>query len=436
MYNDEKKIAVEADWLSGSPEIGTLYCNITRGSQVYSFEFTDSWLSEHSGLILDPDLLPCRGRQYLPDGKPIFGIFADCAPDRWGRKLMKRRESILAKTENRTERTLYETDYLLGVHDESRTGGLRFKNKETNEYYTDSSYLTTPPFTSLRELQQLSLDFEDNKDPYSKKWLEQLISPGSSLGGSRPKATVKAPDGSLWLAKFSAKHDEIHECAWEKVINNLAVLCGLNVPESDFRKFDNKTECFMSKRFDRDNKRNSRIHYSSAMTQLGKTDGEEASYLDIAEFLKQNSGNPNKDLKELWSRIAFNIAVSNTDDHLRNHGFLLRNNMWELSPVFDITPNRYRHEMSLNITDTDNSKSLELLMRTAKYYNLNIDDAKHIAINIFSTVRNNWKKQAIQYEIPAAEQELMSICFNDKSIIPNRNKRTSQQILPESGIER
>ena len=420
MFETERKIIVEAAWIKDSPVIGTLFCNIARGNQIYSFEFSEQWLEKYSEIVLDPDLLPYRGRQYLSNSKPIFGIFADCSPDRWGRKLMQRREAIYAREQNRSIKTLYEIDFLLGVHDESRNGAIRFKDDITKKYYSDESYLSTPPFTFLRELQQLSLDFENNKDPYSRKWIEQLVSPGSSLGGARPKATVKDTDGSLWLAKFSAKNDEIHECAWEKVINDLAVLSGLNVTETKFMKFDDKKGCFLSKRFDREKEK--RIHYSSAMTQLGKVDGETASYLDIAQFIKQNSMFPDRDLKELWSRIAFNIAVSNTDDHLRNHGFLLKNNRWELSPVFDITPNQYRNEMSLNITEDDNSKSLDLLMKTAKYYNLSLEESKKIAINIFKTVQNNWTSLARKYEIPASEIELMNVCFNDRKIIPQKTK--------------
>lgn len=424
MADGEKRIIVEAAWLPENPVIGTLFCNVSRGSQVYSFEYSDDWLREFSHIILDPDLYPFRGRQYLSQGKAMFGIFADCSPDRWGRRLMQRREMIYAREENRSLRTLYEMDYLLGVHDESRTGGLRFKDYETGGYYSDESYLATPPMTSLRKLQQSSLDFEDNKTPYSRKWLEQLISPGSSLGGSRPKATVKDTDGSLWLAKFSAKNDEIHECAWEKVINDLAGLSGLNVAESRFIRFGGDKACFLSKRFDRTSEGNRRIHYSSAMTQLGKVDGQSASYLDIAEVIRRNSSEPDRELKELWSRIAFNIAVSNTDDHLRNHGFLLTNGRWSLSPLFDITPNQYRREMALNITENDNSKSLELLMKTAKYYNLGLEESKRLAIGIFKTVRENWERLAGKYNIPSSEIELMSVCFNDKSIIPQQRKTT------------
>ena len=416
----DRKIIVEASWLEKPINIGTLYSNTSRGNQVYSFEFSKEWLSNYSHIFLDPDLSPVSGRQFITSSKPIFGLFADSAPDRWGRKLMHRREVIFAREENRKENTLYEIDYLLGVHDESRIGGIRFKDENTGRYFSDDQYLSTPPLTSIRELQDYSLDFESNKDPYSKKWIEQLIAPGSSLGGARPKATVRDTDGSLWIAKFSSKNDEIHECAWEKVINDLAKKSGLNVTESKYIKFTEKTGCFLSRRFDREN--GNRIHYASAMTMLGKTDGETASYLDIAKFIKQSSSNSEKDLKELWSRLAFNIAVSNTDDHLRNHGFLLKNDHWELSPFFDITPNRYRHELSLNITESDNSKSLELLMETAPFYGIELLDAKNIAKNIFITVKENWKPIAKKYGIPAGEIALMDVCFNDISITQSSKK--------------
>ena len=411
--NNERRIQVVAGWLKTEPVIGVLFASTQRGNQTYSFEYSDYWLKNFGHLTLDPDLYPFRGRQFLPAGKKMFGMFSDCSPDRWGRKLMNRRESIVSQQEGRSQRTLYEIDYLLGVFDDTRSGALRFKDEKTGKYYSSETYLETPPLAKLRQLQQYSFDFEDNKDPYEKKWIKQLIVPGSSLGGARPKSSVKDEYGAFWIAKFSSRNDEFHVPAWEKTLNELAAMVGLDVPESMYIEFDSLSSCFLSKRFDRNMKDGNygRIHFTSAMTMLGKIDGDSASYLDIAEFIKQNSSKPQKDLYELWSRIAFNMAVSNTDDHLRNHGFLLKNNFWELSPLFDITPSLFRSELSLNIDEYNSAKDTSLLLETAKYYAMDFDTATERLTEIFSIVQKNWRRIASKYGISNNEQALMKKCF-------------------------
>ena len=230
-------------------------------------------------------------------------------------------------------------------------GGLRFKTVESENYLSDDKELATPPWTTLRQLESASLAFEKNDDGMEEKWLKQLVAPGSSLGGARPKASVLAPDGSLWIAKFPSKNDEINVGAWEMVVHDLAVLCQFNVPEAKLENFSKIGSTFLTKRFDRVG--NKRIHFVSAMTLLGKNDGANAadgsSYLDIASLIRQNSETPKKDLFELWRRIVFNMAVSNTDDHLRNHGFLMGKEGWRLSPLYDVNPNIYGDTLSLNV---------------------------------------------------------------------------------------
>ena len=198
----EKKIYVFADFLSFSNElVGTMYVSQTRGKEFYSFEYNENWL-EHKKMLLDPDLQLYKGRQYITDDKNIFGVFADSCPDRWGRRLMKRREEIRAKREGVKPEKLLESDYLLGVYDEARMGGLRFKTELEGNFLSDDKEFATPPWTSLRELEQASIAFENDTDSLNEKWLKQLLAPGSSLGGARPKASVMAQDGSLWIAKF------------------------------------------------------------------------------------------------------------------------------------------------------------------------------------------------------------------------------------------
>lgn len=341
--NKEKTIYVFADFLPYHNElIGTIYLSQIRGKEFCSFEYDHNWL-QNQNMVLDPDLQLYSGRQFITDEKIIFGVFADSCPDRWGRRLMNRREELRARERQEKPKKLLESDYLLGVYDESRMGALRFKTDLDGDFLSNDEEFATPPWTSLRELEQASLAFEADSNPLDTKWLKQLLAPGSSLGGARPKASVLAPDGSLWIAKFPSKHDDFNSGAWEMVVHDLAMLCKLNVPEAKAENFSKLGTTFLVKRFDRID--DQRIHFSSAMTMLGKTDGASAadgsSYLEIASFLKANGGTPKKDLIELWKRIVFSMAVSNTDDHFRNHGFLLTNSGWELSPLYDVNPDIY-----------------------------------------------------------------------------------------------
>ena len=393
-----KTIYVYENWLYDEPSlIGKLYVDTVRGGESYSFEYDNAWLSNPAAVMLDPDLNLYSGRQY-PIGKDKFGLFADSSPDRWGRVLMKRRERILADKEDRKPRSLSESDYLLGVFDETRMGALRFKLEENGVFLSDDKDTQTPPWTSLRTLEEASREFEKDERGLTDKWLKQLLKPGSSLGGARPKASVLAPNGDLWIAKFPSKHDEGNVGAWEKVVHDLARLCRLNVPESKLEKFSPNGSTFLVKRFDRDGTR--RIHFSSAMTMLGKTDGAGASdgtgYLDIVSFVKSNGAAPKEDLIELWKRIVFNMAVSNTDDHLRNHGFLLTGNGWRLSPLYDVNPVEEGDELALNVCETDNRISIALALETAHYYGIKKQDAERMASEILVTVRDNWERIAKQ----------------------------------------
>lgn len=393
-----KTIYVYENWLSENPSlIGRLYVDTVRGGESYSFEYDNAWLTNPAAVMLDPDLNLYSGRQY-PVGKEKFGLFADSSPDRWGRILMKRRERILAEKEGRKPRTLTQSDYLLGVYDETRMGALRFALEEGGAFVSDDVDTPTPPWTSLRTLEEASREFEKDERGLTDKWLKQLLKPGSSLGGARPKASVLAPNGELWIAKFPSKHDEGNVGAWEKVAHDLARLCGLNVPESRLEKFSKSGSTFLVKRFDRDGFR--RIHFSSAMTMLGKTDGAGArdgvGYLDMVSFIKSNGASPKEDLIELWKRVVFNMAVSNTDDHLRNHGFLLAKNGWRLSPLYDVNPVEEGDELALNVSENDNRISLELAIETAHYYGIKKDDAEQMVGEILATVRDNWEQIAKQ----------------------------------------
>lgn len=409
----EKTIYVFADFAPFLNElIGTIYVSQTRGKELYAFEYDQNWL-EHGSVVLDPDLYLYKGRQYIADNKNIWGMFADSCPDRWGRQLMKRREELRAKKENEKPRKLLESDYLLGVFDEARMGALRFKTDLSGGFLSNDKEFATPPWTSLRELEQASAVLEEDDNKLCEKWLKQLMAPGSSLGGARPKATVMAPDGSLWIAKFPSKHDDFDTGAWEMTVHELAVMCGMNVPEAKSQKFSKLGTTFLVKRFDRNG--NKRIHFSSAMTMLGKTDGANAtdgsSYLELVSFLKANGANPMEDIEELWKRLVFSMAVSNTDDHFRNHGFILSNHGWRLSPLYDVNPDLYGEYLSLNVNETESSIDINLAIDSAKYYGLEKDKAVNIAKGIETVVRDNWRELAKKNGISRSEIERMAPAF-------------------------
>ncbi len=409
-----KKIYVYENWMGAEPSLmGCLYAESLRGKEITSFEYSPAWLTGHPGLLaLDPDLQLFSGRQFTPLVKPMFGIFSDSCPDRWGRILMDRREGILARQENRKPRNLLETDYLLGVHDEARMGALRFSLQEGGPFLSCDSDMAAPPWTTLRSLETASLQFEKDPDVYNNRWLQMLLAPGSSLGGARPKASVKAPDNSLWIAKFPSRHDQYDSGAWEQVTHELAKMCWLNVPGSRLERFSNNGSTFLVKRFDRQAGR--RIHFSSALALLGKKDGESSgsSYLELVQFLTSHGVSVRSDLKELWRRIVFSMAVSNTDDHLRNHGFLLTPNGWRLSPMFDVNPNPKGDFLSLDVTPNDSRIDPDLAIAAASYFGLKKDEAAEEANQILSIVGRNWRPIAESYGISKDSQEAMAPAFS------------------------
>lgn len=410
----EKNIYVYADFLPYHNDlIGKLNVSGEKGHEVYSFEYDQRWLSQKNALLLDPDLCLYRGRQYINDDKNIFGVFADSCPDRWGRVLMNRREMIRAKKEGEKPHKLLESDYLLGVYDRARMGGLRFKSEMQGDFLSNDELLATPPWTSLRKLEQASIAFEKDDSGLEERWLKQLIAPGSSLGGARPKATVKAPDGSLWIAKFPSRNDEQNAGAWEMVVHDLAMLCGLDVPEAKVEKFSKLGSTYLVKRFDRNGEQ--RIHFSSAMTMLGKKDGASAadgsSYLEIASFLKANGAAPREDLLQLWKRIVLNMAVSNTDDHFRNHGFIVKQGGWRLAPLYDVNPDIYGNDLSLNVNESDSEIDFLLAVDSAVYFGVSQKDAMKIVKETSKIVCENWVDLAKKYGINRGEIERMEPAF-------------------------
>lgn len=415
MAINQKTIFVYDDFSTDQPVLmGSLYVNVIKGGESYSFEYDKGWLKKTGlTLTLDPELMPYSGRQY-PTGKNIFGLFADASPDRWGRVLMNKRERILAEKEGRKPSKLYDSDYLLGVYDETRMGGIRFKVNPEGPFLSDDKETAAPPWATLRTLEEASRNFENDETGLTEQWLNQLIKPGSSLGGARPKATVVDTKNQLWIAKFPSKNDENDTGAWEIVAHDLAALCGLNVPEAKLEKFSPLGSTFLIKRFDRLGSK--RVHFASAMTLLVKKDGASAadgsSYLDIAAFIKSYGAQPKKDLIELWKRIVFNMAVTNTDDHLRNHAFILTDKGWILSPLYDVNPVPYGDELSLNVDEDDNSISIDLAVQTAVKFGISKSDAEAVAEDILQIVRDNWERTAAGYALTRRQIEEMRPAFN------------------------
>lgn len=415
MAINQKTIFVYDDFSTDQPVLmGSLYVNVIKGGESYSFEYDKGWLKKTGlTLTLNPELMPYSGRQY-PTGKNIFGLFADASPDRWGRVLMNKRERILAEKEGRKPSKLYDSDYLLGVYDETRMGGIRFKVNPEGPFLSDDKETAAPPWATLRTLEEASRNFENDETGLTEKWLNQLIKPGSSLGGARPKATVVDTKNQLWIAKFPSKNDENDTGAWEIVAHDLAALCGLNVPEAKLEKFSPLGNTFLIKRFDRLGSK--RVHFASAMTLLVKKDGASAadgsSYLDIAAFIKSYGAQPKKDLIELWKRIVFNMAVTNTDDHLRNHAFILTDKGWILSPLYDVNPVPYGDELSLNVDEDDNSISIDLAVQTAVKFGISKSDAEAVAEDILQIVRDNWERTAARYNLTRRQIEEMRPAFN------------------------
>ncbi len=419
MGDSTKNIYVYADWvgLNHPRFMGTLTANQIRGKEIFSFQYDNEWLKSGKAKILDPDLSLFSGFQHLRDEKLNFGMFLDSSPDRWGRVLMKRREIALAKQEERKARTLFESNFLLGVYDPLRMGGLRFKTDKEGDFLDNNKGYATPPWTSIRELESASLEYEkglEQDNPELLKWLNMLYAPGSSLGGARPKANIQDTDGALWIAKFPSKNDDVNIGAWEMVANSLAQKAGMNCALGKIGKFNNRYHTYLTKRFDRDDE-GKRIHFASAMTLLGYMDGtgadEGVSYLELAEFIIKHGSNVNEDLKELFRRIAFSVCISNTDDHLRNHGFLLNDKGWRLSPAYDINPNSDGTGLKLNISLDDNSLDLDLVLSVSDFFRLEKEEAQ-IIIEQIKKVVSNWRQEAKNYQISSSEQDRMENAFS------------------------
>ena len=388
----DKKVLVYIELNNKNHFVGNLWTHFNRGKETSDFEYSKEWLNNNKAFSLEPGLFFGSGKQVNPRQTPLFGSFGDSAPDTWGRILMRRYENQLAKEENRSPKTLNEVDYLLYVNDYARQGALRFKTEESEEFLYPGSLKSIPPLVNLTKLlaatEKVIASEEKNSD------LQLLLAPGSSLGGARPKASVIDKKGNLCIAKFPKKDDFTNNVLWEAVALTLAKNCGLKVQEWSLHKAGTK-DVIVLKRFDR--KGEQRIPFLSAMSMLNAVDNDSQthSYMEIADAIRQYGAAPNEDLRELWKRIVFSILISNTDDHLRNHGFLYVNEGgWRLSPLYDVNPsNDNKNVLSTYITEYDNSQSLDLALEVSEYFDIMLETAKNIITDI--------KKQTAQWRLVA-----------------------------------
>lgn len=414
MAINKTDIFVYAHWLGmNEPKlIGILSAHQGKGRKSFSFEYEKEWLKSNQSFLLDPDIQHYSGPQF-PMSKENFGIFLDSMPDTWGRTLMKRRASALAKVQGKSSSNLYEIDFLLGVYDESRMGALRFKLDPNGDFLDNTAHRPTPPWSSVGQLQHAVDLIESDKDNDEvQKWLAQLIAPGSSLGGARPKANIIDEHNHLWIAKFPSKNDTTDKAAWEYLSYQLALKAGIIMSESKISKISGKYNTFFTKRFDR--LKSDRIHFASAMTMTGNNEdilrNKTASYLDIAEVIQQYGVNVKEDLAQLWKRIVFNILISNTDDHLRNHGFILCDKGWMLSPAYDLNPSIDKNGLSLNIDMENNDLDIELAKSVGEYFRLNTVSMQTIILEVQQAVKQ-WELLANEIGVSRIEQEMMRAAF-------------------------
>lgn len=412
-----RKIYVYADfdWLKTAVLVGELGYESLRGTDSYSFCYDHNWLRQYSDLYLSADINNYTGLQFTQPDRDIFGCFGDALPDRWGRLLLNRREQIRAQEEKRPVRKLSSYDYLLGIDDYSRMGGFRFKESPDGEFINCDATLRIPPLTDIQVLVAASMEVEKSEERNllpDKKWLLQLVHPGTSLGGARPKAGVLNEEGELCVAKFPSRNDEYDIGLWEHLSHLLAKEAGVEAAETRAITAGEKYHTLLSKRFDRTTD-GRRRHFASAMTLLGLTDGCNAQtgngYLDIVDFILQHCCNVEANLRQLYRRVAFSIAIGNSDDHFRNHGFLLTPKGWTLSPAYDLNPTFNDHQ-SLLINATTNRSDLQLLLASSEEYMISKEEATRIIEEVKDGV-SQWRSMATRIGIAKREMDLFAQVF-------------------------
>lgn len=408
-------VFADFDWLDKPELVGELCYEKLRGSDSYAFQYDEHWLKGHAEVKLSEDINNYPGMQYTQPGQDVFGCFSDALPDCWGRTMLKRREQILASEEKRAVRSLSSFDYLMGIDDFSRMGGFRFKKELEGEFINVSASLKIPPLTELKDLLHASREIEKSEEANvlpEKKWIAQLIQPGSSLGGARPKASVLDEKGNLCIAKFPSRKDDYDAGLWEHFSHLLAQKAGIEVAQTKVLGGLGKYHTFLSRRFDRKDEAK-RVHFASSMSLLGLKDGDNAQggygYLDMVDFILQGCCDVEQNLQELYRRVAFNMCIGNSDDHFRNHGFLLTQKGWTLSPAYDMNPTLNEYQ-SLLVNESSNKADISVLLDSCESYLIK----KEIAANIIQEVQtavSGWESLAVQLQIPVREMTLFKDRF-------------------------
>ena len=397
--------------LNGVPYlVGRLWARVRKGKESATFEYDTGWLEHRERFSLEPALKLGPGPFHTAADMPMFGAIGDSAPDRWGRALMRRVERRRAEREKQTPRTLQEIDYLLLVDDEARQGALRFAEREGGPFLCEEGPKRTPPLIELPELLSAAERVADDKD--TDEDLRLLLAPGSSLGGARPKASVRDKDGHLAIAKFPHRDDDYNTVLWEAVALTLAQKAGIPVPDARIETVGNKP-VLVTRRFDR--RDGQRIPFLSSMSMLDARDNQTRSYMEIADALRQHGAASKDDIRQLWRRIVFNILISNTDDHLRNHGFLYSGPTgWRLSPAYDLNPvpvDVKPRILTTAINEDDNTASLELALGVAPYFELDDARARGDASAIARAVAT-WRDEAARHGLSKKESERMASAFD------------------------
>jgi serine/threonine-protein kinase HipA len=402
--------------LSGEDHlVGRLWCHYRKGRESATFEYEPSWLQHPEKFALEPALSLTSGAFHTQADQLLFGAIGDSAPDRWGRILMKRAEAARARDAKEMARTLMEANYLLGVNDFSRQGALRFSETEGGPFLAPADEKSVPPLVDLPRL--LSATERFLADDENAEDLRLLLAPGSSLGGARPKASVKDQDNNLSIAKFPRKDDDVNVVVWEAVALTLAAKAGISVPKWRLNTILGKP-VLVIQRFDRVG--TERIPFLSAMSMLGARDNEQHSYLEVVDALRQFGGRPEQDMAELWRRVVFSVLISNTDDHLRNHGFLYERGLgWRLSPVYDVNPTPLDVKprvLTTLIDEHDGTASLELAFSVAPYFGLNKARAIEIAKEVGLAVQQ-WRDVALQLGLRGQEINRMEMAFEHEDLV-------------------
>lgn len=401
--------------LDGTPQlVGRLWARVRKNKEGATFEYDRTWLDNPARFSLEPALQLGPGPFHTPADTSMFGAIGDSAPDRWGRALMRRVERRRAEREGGTPRTLQEIDFLLLVNDEARQGALRFAEREGGPFLREEGVKRIPPLVELPELLSAAEHVMEDKD--TEEDLRLLFAPGSSLGGARPKASVVEKDGHLTIAKFPRKDDEVNTVIWESVALALAQKAGIPVPSARVEKIGKKPVLLL-RRFDRDGMR--RIPFLSAMSMLGSKDLETRSYLEMVDALRQHGATPKADIEALWRRLVFNILISNTDDHLRNHGFLYMGaGGWRLSPAYDLNPvpvDVNPRILTMAINEDDSTASLELAMEVAPYFELDQAKARKTASEVGNAVAK-WRDEAARHGLKQTEIDRMASAFEHEDL--------------------